>query len=122
MRCPVTKYNKGDPEFFRRIPEDNNFGLFLKDGALDRLESNTSDLLPRVREYLKQLHRSTGRAVHADDARAWLDLARIPDYQRGEKMEWMGAIFRGEEWRAVGWTTSQHPENHGRAIREWRLR
>jgi hypothetical protein len=86
------------------------------------LEGNTSDLLPRVREYLKQLHRSTGRCVNADDARDWLDLARIPESQQGGVRSWMGGIFRGEEWEAVGWTTSQHPENHGRAIRMWSLR
>jgi hypothetical protein len=126
----MTKYRHDDPEMlYTPMPFSmgnpawyEELGLFAKHKALDAHEANTSDLLVPCRAYLKTLYRSSLRPVHADDARAWLDLAGIPESQRGEVKAWMGALFRGEEWEAVGWTTSAHPENHGRVIRTWRLR
>lgn len=32
-----------------------------------------------------------------------------------------GAIFRGSEWRCIGWVRSELVSNHGRSIRKWAL-
>lgn len=32
-----------------------------------------------------------------------------------------GAIFRGPDWRCIGWVRSELVSNHGRSIRKWAL-
>ena len=103
------KYGEGDPEMVGHTAkqEEPTFGLFSeghhrKLAAMVRHEANAYDLLVPCREYLRGLYRNSLRPVSADDARAWLDFAGIPDSQRGSVMAWMGALFREKEWEAVG--------------------
>ena len=70
-----------------------------------------------AREIAKELARD-GREVCADDVREVL-AERHPDIEPGN---WLGALFRGKEWQAVGFVRSVTAGSHGNRILRWRLR
>lgn len=59
-----------------------------------------------------------GRAICADDVRASM-LEHFPDTVFGN---WMGSVFKGPEWVAVGFTKSKTPGSHANLLRTWRLK
>lgn len=71
-----------------------------------------------AREIAKEMARD-GREVCADDVRAIL-AERHPDIDGCRN--WMGALFRGKEWQAVGFVRSVTAGSHGNRILRWRLR
>jgi hypothetical protein len=109
-------------EFLTDLQFDILDGERRKEAALAKHEQSTWDLLPRCRAYLAERYRRTGEPQSADDARRWLDQQGIPESQRGARLDWMGALFRGKEWQAVGYVKSTHPANHARRMLLWRLR
>lgn len=96
-------------------------GEALKEAALERLERSNSEILAACRDAMRTLARRGG-AVDADDAREWL--AAQPDGERWmeRRKDWMGSLFRTQEWTPVGWKISRAKENHARPIRTWRLK
>lgn len=71
-----------------------------------------------AREIAKELAQG-GREVCADDVRAVL-AERHPDIDGC--LNWMGGLFRGKEWHAVGFVRSSTPGSHGNRIVKWRLK
>lgn len=95
-------------------------GVELKEEALDKHDAAYYDLLAACRKELERIHRGSGRPVHADDARHYLE--QRPELNESGRKDWMGALFRDGKWEAVGWHQSSHPENHARMMRTWRLK
>ena len=70
-----------------------------------------------AREIAKYLA-TTQETVCADDVRVAM-LQRFPDQTFGN---WMGSVFKGEEWECVGYTLSKTANAHRNLLRLWRLR
>ena len=84
-----------------------------KTDGMDAAAVNRRAILSRSR-YLLRLRASTyDREVSADDVDAglWRHLGPAA-----------GSLFRGGDWFAVGWKASSRVGNHGRMIRQWRLK
>lgn len=73
--------------------------------------------LALAREIARELGRD-GRVVCADDVRSAMS-ERFPDTVYGN---WMGGLFRDEEWEWVRYVTSVTKGGHGNRIGAWRLR
>lgn len=95
-------------------------GVALKDAALSGLERTNAEILAAVRSALVEMGR--WGPVDADDARDWLARQVDGEAWMKRRKDWMGALFRTGEWKAVGWKISRAPENHARPIRVWRLK
>lgn len=39
-----------------------------------------------------------------------------------EPGNWMGSVFKGDEWEPVGWRQSIHKGGHRRMVRTWKLK
>ena len=106
------------PDLFDPPPVDDGPGL--RDQALGQLEDHFQHWLADCRRAMRWIALDEGRLVTADDARKWL--ARQPDYQppKGGRLNWFGAVFKGDDWEPVGWHQSTHPGNHARPMRTWR--
>jgi len=71
-----------------------------------------------AREIARELYLAAGLPISADDVRVRM-LARFPDTIFGN---WMGSVFRGSEWRAVGFVNSKTTGSHANLLRTWALR
>lgn len=72
-----------------------------------------------LRGELREVYRTRGTFVTADDAR--LALRRSP-YKalEGDDMPWLGALFRQKGWKHTGqWVPSVFAGNNGRQNRCW---
>ena len=90
-------------------------GLALKESGLDAIEVSNAAWLKKMREYAVTFSRFTGE-VSADDVRRYAEQVHWKPHHSNA----YGGIFRGTGWKAIGYTQSQHPSNHGRTIRVWR--
>lgn len=91
-----------------------------RDAALDHHESRYAEVLEGCRAHLRALALRERRAVHADDAREYLNKTVKGQQLLSEPNNaWMGSLFRTKGWRAVDWHKSVHPENHARSVRTW---
>ena len=61
-----------------------------------------------------------GREISADDVRAAMT-KRYPHLMVGN-LNWMGSVFRGSEWRAVGFVHSKTKGSHANRLCLWTLR
>lgn len=113
VRCPLCGLVKSGRSH-GYTDEEARVGWLRKEDALDGHEERKGDRLEEVREAMRHLSRRQGE-VNADDARAYCDAHGI------ERGPWMGSIFRGREWRHVGWANSRDPVQNSRGIRVWRL-
>ena len=90
-------------------------GKELKQLGLDLVEEHNKTFVELMREHAIALSRRHGR-VTSDDLRAAAARSGIePDH----KNAW-GAIFRGKNWKPLGFENSKIPSNHARVIRVWR--
>ena len=90
-------------------------GLRLKQRGIDAVEESNFDWVSFMRE-LAQTHSDIYGSVTADNVRNVSEkTARHPKHPNA-----YGAVFKGKGWKAIGYTQSQHPSNHGRTIRVWR--
>jgi len=83
--------------------------------ALDGLEGKYPDFLARARHVAVSIAEREGE-VTADDVRGVL---AIPI---GIHPNVMGALFRGPQWRRIGWRKSSQPQRHANRVGVWRLR
>lgn len=74
--------------------------------------------LQLAREIAKELYLGSGRPICADDVRAEMS-RRFPDTVYGN---WMGAVWKGQEWRPVGFTHSKTKNSHSNLLRTWVLK
>lgn len=87
----------------------------LKDKALDGLEAKYPDFLVRARHVAQRIAQRQGE-VSADDVR---EVLSIPvDIHPSV----MGALFRGPQWRRIGYRPSSQPQRKAGVIGVWRLR
>lgn len=98
-----------------QIPLFSN-GATLKKLGLDQVEINHADFIGTARSFARCLAEKNG-SVTIDDLRDILD--RLGLEPRHANV--YGAIFRGDDWHCSGWTRSQRPSNHYRAIQIWSL-
>jgi hypothetical protein len=89
----------------------------LKEQALQQHDGNYWDVLAACRKEMERIAKGSGREVSADDARFFLD--QHPEYDTGERLDWLGSLFRDGNWQATGWIQSKHPANHARMMRSW---
>lgn len=90
--------------------------LRARDEALESHESNHGDRLEECRAHLRMLCRSGRPWVCADDVRPLVREMTAP----GESLNWVGAVFRTDEWEPVGFTRSKVEGSHGNLLRTWR--
>ncbi len=85
--------------------------------ASTTLYGREKPILEACREACRRaaLRRAT-RTATADDAYRWLGDQGIDLESLGPAA---GALFKCEEWRAVGYTQSERTTNHGRVVRLW---
>lgn len=89
--------------------------LKLRDLALDGLEGKYSDFLTRARHVAQSIAEREGE-VSADDIR---EVLSIPvDIHPSV----MGSLFRGPQWKRIGYRPSSQPQRKGGTIGVWRLR
>jgi hypothetical protein len=109
---------------------DDTLDLFAgeqrKGAVLTRHEHTRADILELLRHTLAMIA-SGSEIMGADEARDLLtEWAADKEPGAAEllraRKDWMGTLFRGKEWEAVGWAKSKHPENYARPIRTWRLK
>lgn len=86
----------------------------LKDLALGDLEQKYPDFLARARQVAQGIALREGE-VTADDVR---EVLSIPvDIHPSV----MGALFRGPQWKRIGYRPSSQPQRKGSTIGVWRL-
>lgn len=72
-----------------------------------------------------RIARAIARELGADGSEVWADKVRVvlaerhPDIEPGN---WLGALFRGKEWRPVGFVRSSTPGSHSNRLVAWKLR
>ena len=78
-------------------------------------------LLRLAREIAKMLaRRNPQRLTDADQVQREMPIW-FPDFEPQQLGNAAGSIFRGTEWRWVGWKKSERVSNHARMIRIWKL-
>lgn len=101
-------------------PEPNLFdlpaGIREKEEGQNLVETHTPDFVDTMREAAKSIALSKG-TVTADDLRSY----GLKNGLRPHHPNAWGAIFKGSEWRTVGYTRSALVSNHARTIRIWTL-
>ena len=93
-----------------------DYEVAKRDEALDSMEESREVDLQAVREYLVRLYARTRKPVNADDARRYAVSVGIAPGN------WMGSIFRGKDWRAVGDKRSEAAGRHASRILTWEWR
>jgi hypothetical protein len=89
-------------------------GQTLRDNQLGLFEVRDSEFLCRCRTLAVQICQQQG-SVSINDIRSQIS---IPD---GMHPSVLGAVFRGKQFRAVGFTEASHPQAHARIIRIYEL-
>lgn len=89
-------------------------GLQFRDAGLDSVEQRSMTFQERMRWEAIRICRRKGY-VDSDDLR---ELAEQEGIEPHHPNAW-GAIFRGKEWRSVGFSQSRIASNHARLIRRW---
>ncbi len=56
-----------------------------------------------------------GEPVSIEDVRAIAEVEGL-EYTPGN---WMGSVFKGDNWKPYGWIPCRHRESHGRHVRTW---
>jgi len=90
-------------------------GELLKEQGLDDVEISSSNFLAHARKVACAIARHRG-SVTVDDVRQQIPSSLWPATPNA----W-GGIFRGAEWKHVGWARSPFPSNHARSNRVWTL-
>ena len=91
-------------------------GIKQRDLGIESVLSNNESFAARAREIAELICQRKG-TVSIDDVREVLNEYEIePDHCNA----W-GGIFRGKQWRQVGWTKSKLISNHARCVRRWQL-
>lgn len=117
------------PLFARPEPE-----LEVRDEVLGRLESLRASYVVRIRADLEALYHTRRRRarqagenpdavyVTSTDARELFE--HIPNVPPPEELSrnFLGAVFRGDDWEAIGVEPSTTPGRRGALIRRWRYR
>jgi hypothetical protein len=95
-----------------RFP-DNPFrltGQQLKEQALDNHEDTKSQYIQHARSFARQHSKEQGQVCINDIRKS----VPVPEDMHPSVM---GAVFRGEMWEAIGYTTAEHPGAHRRVIK-----
>ena len=91
----------------RRLREDGKEAASIRNGKW----------LSTMRHKARQIATERG-TVTSDDIQDFCERLRFwPTHHNA-----MGAVFKRDEWEAVGWIESRRPSAHARAIRVWRLK
>jgi hypothetical protein len=99
---------------------DYEAGQADRDAGLDRASNPfyRRELLEWARGVAQRIAKTFGSASY-DDVYCVLE-------EQGKHPELLGnaagLVFRGAEWKPVGWKQSERKTNHARAMRVWRLR
>ena len=88
----------------------------LRDEGIQCVTSKNGRWLHLMRLRARSVAISKG-SVTADDLRSYADLLPLKPTHRNA---W-GGIFRGDEWKPVGYVNSTKLANHARKLVEWRL-
>ena len=92
-------------------------GRRLRDEGKALVAEGNASFLDVIRAVARDIARDTG-SVSANDLRAYaLEHGLAPDHPNA----W-GAVFKGGEWRALGYVQSSIPSRHAGMIREWALK
>lgn len=86
-----------------------------KDEALDALEVARAEWLAAARAWAR-IYASAGQIITINDVRR--HGPPIPD---GVDPRVAGAVFRGDDWVNLGYTTSNRKASHGRPVARFRL-
>ena len=89
-------------------------GQAIRDNQLALFEARDSEFLSRCRTLAVQICQQQG-SVSINDIRSRIS---IPD---GMHPSVLGAVFRGKQFKAVGFTEASHPQAHARIIRTYQL-
>ena len=92
-------------------------GLKQKELGLSIVEENNSKFVETGRGIARMLIQKYGK-TSMDEVRDKLEEMGLQPKNRNA----FGAIFRGNEFEAIGFTASRHESRHGAWIRVWRLR
>jgi len=96
---------------------DISAGRHARDAGIARIIDTNATFVETARGIARLLARRIG-VVCMDDVRKVLnDYGITPKHQNA-----FGAVFKGDEWVAVGWKQSEIPSNHGRPVRSWKLK
>lgn len=88
-----------------------------KEAGQALVESHNEHFVERMRAQARRLCAINGTVTSDDLREAANDLGIRPRHPNA----W-GAIFHGDEWRAVSYTRSKLVSNHARTIRVWTLK
>jgi len=105
----MTPYFDGTQDLF------GSEGLDGKREGLEQVTKNNPDFVTTMRDIAISMSLRWG-SVNSDDLRrAALEMSLEPNHPNA----W-GAVFRGKEWKPIGWKHSRLKSNHARMIRVWR--
>jgi hypothetical protein len=91
--------------------------LDKKNSGMTLAAGNNAIILAKFRDIAERLGR-TFVNVTIDNIREDAENAFIP-YEPGN---WMGSVFKGPNWKCVGFRISTHYGSHGRIVRVWEWR
>lgn len=89
-------------------------GESLRDKGKNQVEENAGEWMLWIRQEAIK-HWMEHGVVTSDDIRSIADRQR---YQPHHDNAW-GAVFRGREWKPIGFVRSKRRDAHARMIREW---
>lgn len=86
-----------------------------KDAGIETVREHNSDFIAMMQATARNISQAVGSVTSDDLRRAAQNYGIEPRHQNA----W-GAIFRGKEWMAIGYTKSTLVSNHARTIRVWK--
>lgn len=89
-------------------------GRAVKERQLDIFEQRDHEFLERCRSLARLICRERGQ-VSINDIREFIT---VPP---GVHPSVLGGVFRGKEFKRVGYTEATHPEAHARVVRVYQL-
>lgn len=87
-------------------------GLALKEQGMLRAADACPDWVSRAREVARHLAAKNSEVCVED----LYGIVGLPDHPNSA-----GAIFRGKEWRCIGWRKALRSSRHASCIRRWQL-
>lgn len=89
-------------------------GRAIKQAQLDIFDQRDHEFLERCRSLARLICRERGQ-VSINDIREFIS---VPP---GVHPSVLGAVFRGKEFKRVGYTEATHPEAHARVVRVYSI-
>lgn len=87
-------------------------GVRLRDEGMLRVADACPDWVSRAREVARHLAAKNSEVCVED----LYGIVGLPDHPNSA-----GAIFRGKEWRCIGWRKALRSSRHAGSVRRWAL-